>query len=88
MLFRSCSLARELAEYNIRVNCVAPGIISTPMTARYTPERREHFMRQIPLGRFGEPEETANVVAFLASDFSSYMTGQTLNVTGGWLMHS
>ena len=84
----TCTLARELAEYDIRVNCVAPGIIATPMTARYTPERREHFMRQIPLARFGSSEEVANVIAFLASDFSSYMTGQTLNVTGGWLLHS
>lgn len=84
----TCTLARELADYNIRVNCVAPGIIETPMTQNYTPERREHFLRSIPLARFGTSDEAAKVIAFLASDDSSYMTGQTVNVTGGWLLHS
>jgi|LSQX01.1.fsa_nt_gb 3-oxoacyl-[acyl-carrier protein] reductase len=82
------TLAKELAEYNIRVNCIAPGIIKTPMTASYSPEREEMFYRQIPMQRFGEPDEVAKVVLFLASDLSSYMTGQTINVTGGWLLHS
>ncbi len=82
------TLARELAQYGIRVNCVAPGIIKTNMTNGYSPERQQMFYRQIPLGRFGEPEEAAKVILFLVSDLSSYMTGQTLNVTGGWLLHS
>jgi 3-oxoacyl-[acyl-carrier protein] reductase len=84
----TCSLARELADCGIYVNCVAPGIIETEMTSKYTPERREHFCSLIPLSRFGKPDEVAKVIAFLASDDSSYMTGQTINVTGGWLMHS
>lgn len=84
----TCSLAKELAEYGINVNCVAPGIIETEMTSRYTPERVAHFNSLIPLSRFGKPDEVAKVIAFLASEDSSYMTGQTINVTGGWLMHS
>lgn len=82
------SLAKEAAPYNIRVNCVAPGIIKTPMTAKYTPEQVESFISKIPLARFGEPEEAASIITFLASDMASYMTGQTLNATGGWLVHS
>ena len=58
------------------------------MTAKYTPEQVNDFLSKIPLGRFGEPEEVANIILFLASDLSSYMTGQTLNATGGWLLHS
>ena len=82
------ALAKEAARYNVRVNCIAPGIIRTPMTAKYTPEQVRDFLSKIPLGRFGEPEEVANIILFLASDMSSYMTGQTLNATGGWLLHS
>jgi 3-oxoacyl-[acyl-carrier protein] reductase len=84
----TCTLARELAPHGIHVNCVAPGIIETNMTRGYSPERREMFYRQIPLARFGTPDEVARVIAFLVSDDASYMTGQTINVTGGWLMHS
>ena len=82
------SLARELAEFNIRVNCIAPGIIATKMVEQGAKERGDMWMANIPLKRFGTPDEVANVVLFLASDYSSYMTGQTLNVTGGWLLHS
>ena len=82
------SLARELAEYNIRVNCVAPGIINTKMVEQGAKERGDMWMQNIPMKRFGTAKEVANVIAFLASDYSSYMTGQTLNVTGGWLLHS
>lgn len=84
----TCTLARELAPHGIHVNCVAPGIIETNMTKGYSPERCEMFYRQIPLARFGTPDEVARVIAFLVSDDASYMTGQTVNVTGGWLMHS
>jgi len=84
----TCSLARELAQYNINVHCIAPGIINTNMTAGNSPERRERFLRQIPLGRFGTPDEVAGIICFLASEDANYMTGQTINVTGGWLMHS
>ena len=84
----TCTLARELAPFSINVNCVAPGIVETNMTRGYTPERREMFQSKIPLGRFGTPDEVARVIVFLASDDAGYMTGQTVNVTGGWLMHS
>jgi 3-oxoacyl-[acyl-carrier protein] reductase len=84
----SCSLAKELASFGIHVNCVAPGIIETSMTAGYDEEQVRRFLSLIPLGRFGLPDEVAGVIAFLASEDANYMTGQTVNVTGGWLMHS
>lgn len=84
----SRSLAREVAEDGINVNCIAPGIIKTPMTARYTPEQVENFMSKIPMHRFGEADDVAKVIEFLASDGSDYLTGQIFNVTGGWLMLS
>jgi len=77
------TLAKELARYNINVNAVAPGFIRTPMT-QTVPEKVEKFIiGQIPLNRIGEPEEIANAVAFLASDMSSYITGQVLSINGG-----
>ncbi len=84
----SRTLARELAPYNVTVNCLAPGIIKTAMTNRYTPEQAQNFMAKIPLGRFGEPDEVAKVVEFVASDGGDYLTGQVFNITGGWLMIS
>ena len=81
----SRSLALEVAKDRINVNCVAPGIIKTAMTAKYTPEQEANFTRQIPLGYFAEPDEVAKVVEFLASDGSDYLTAQVYNVTGGWL---
>lgn len=84
----SRSLAREVADHGINVNCIAPGIIRTPMTARYTSEQVANFMGKIPMGRFGEPDDVAKVIEFLASDGSDYLTGQVYNVTGGWLMVS
>ena len=58
------------------------------MTARYTSEQVANFMGKIPMGRFGEPDDVAKVIEFLASDGSDYLTGQVYNVTGGWLMVS
>ena len=84
----TCSLARELAPYNINVNCIAPGIISTKMISGFSDERIERFLNQIPLGRFGSPDDVAGIICFLASKDADYMTGQTINITGGWLMHS
>lgn len=84
----SRSIAREVAQEGITVNCIAPGIIRTPMTARYTPEQRENFLSKIPMGRFGEADDVAKVIEFLASDGGGYLTGQVYNVTGGWLMLS
>jgi NAD(P)-dependent dehydrogenase (short-subunit alcohol dehydrogenase family) len=78
------TLAVELAAAGIRVNAVAPGAIATPRAlAMTTPDRRAESARAIPMGRWGEPEEIAKAVAFLASDLASYITGQTLVVDGG-----
>ncbi|MFM9277360.1 3-oxoacyl-[acyl-carrier-protein] reductase [Paenibacillus jiagnxiensis] len=80
------SAARELASRQITVNCVAPGFIDTEMTQVLPDEMREKLQGDIPLARLGRPEEVAEVVLFLASDASSYMTGQTLHVDGGLYM--
>jgi NAD(P)-dependent dehydrogenase (short-subunit alcohol dehydrogenase family) len=71
---------------NITVNAVAPGFIETDMTAAMTPEARETLSGQIPLERLGTPNDVAATVAFLASDFASYITGQVLVVDGGLVM--
>jgi 3-oxoacyl-[acyl-carrier protein] reductase len=80
------STARELASRGINVNAVAPGFIETDMTDKLTDDLKNGLMQQIPLGRFGQPHEIAKLVCFLASDDSSYMTGQTLHVDGGMHM--
>lgn len=80
------SAARELASRGITVNCVAPGFIGTDMTDELSDEIRENILKGIPLGRLGKPEEVAGLVLFLASDDSSYMTGQTLHLDGGMYM--
>jgi NAD(P)-dependent dehydrogenase (short-subunit alcohol dehydrogenase family) len=81
------TLAHELAKDGVRVNAVAPGTFVTPMTAvtRNDPERSQRFLSRIPLGRFGDPEELIGPVVFLASSMSSYVTGATLVVDGGYL---
>ncbi len=77
------SLAKELAPRNILVNAVAPGFIETEMTASLSDDIKENYKRQIPLGRFGKPEEVANVVLFLASPMADYITGEVIHVNGG-----
>ncbi len=77
------SAAKELASRNVRVNAVAPGFIQTRMTDGLPEDVRKKMLDAIPMGRFGTPEDVANVVLFLASDASSYMTGQVLTVCGG-----
>ncbi|NHM29761.1 3-oxoacyl-[acyl-carrier-protein] reductase [Neobacillus terrae] len=78
--------AKELSSRNITVNAVAPGFITTDMTEKLTEEVKSEMLKQIPLARFGEPKDIAKVAVFLASDDSSYMTGQTLHVDGGMVM--
>lgn len=80
------SLARELAPYSITVNAVAPHAIETEMSAEWSEERRRAIIAQIPLGRLGRPEEVAAAVVFLASDGASFITGEILDVNGGYLM--
>ncbi len=80
------SVARELASRNITVNAVAPGFIQTEMTESLPEKTKAEMMAQIPLGRFGTPEEVAQAVAFLASDAAAYLTGQVIHVNGGMLM--
>lgn len=82
------SLAREAAPYGINVNAVAPGIMETPLIldALQDPERRKKYLERIPIGRVATAEEVARIVLFLASSQSDYMTGATLDATGGMLM--
>jgi len=78
--------ARELAARNITVNAVAPGFIETDMTDKLPEDIKAQMLGQIPLAKLGKPEEVAKVVRFLASEDSSYMTGQTIHVDGGMYM--
>ncbi len=80
------SLARQLAEYGIRVNAVAPHAIETDMSADWTNDKRQEVIEAIPLKRMGKPEEVAEAALFLASERSSFITGEILNVNGGQLM--
>lgn len=79
------SVALELGSRNIRCNAIAPGFIETEMTAKLDPKTVDDWRNAIPLKRGGSPEDVANACIFLASDLSSYVTGQTLNVDGGML---
>ncbi|MCA1053479.1 3-oxoacyl-[acyl-carrier-protein] reductase [Rossellomorea aquimaris] len=78
--------AKELAPRGITVNAIAPGFISTDMTDQLPEDVRNEMLKQIPLNRFGDPKDIAKVVGFIASDSSSYMTGQTLHIDGGMVM--
>jgi 3-oxoacyl-[acyl-carrier protein] reductase len=80
------ALAREVAKQGIGVNAVAPGMVRTEMVAEVWRKNKEKYLARIPLQRIAEPEEIANVVTFLASEASSYMTGATLDVSGGMMM--
>lgn len=80
------SLARELGKYGINVNVIAPGMMMTEMTRERLLANKEKYLSNIPLNRFGEIEEIANIAAFLASDKSGYMTGAVVNASGGLQM--
>ena len=77
-------LSREAARRNIRANAIAPGVIETSMAATIPENVRAEMMKNIPLGRFGTVQEVANVVLFLCSPLASYVTGQTIEINGGW----
>lgn len=79
------SISKELAKRGITVNAVAPGVIETPMLAGIKPEMTAEYIKQIPAGRLGKPEDVAAAILFLASAEAAYITGQVLPVTGGWV---
>ena len=79
----SKSLSLEYAKKNISVNCIAPGFIETSMTEKINQEYKNHLKSKIPLDRFGTPQDVANCAAFLCSDLSDYITGETIHVNGG-----
>jgi 3-oxoacyl-[acyl-carrier protein] reductase len=80
------SLVHELSPRGIRANCVSPGVIATPMTESIMRENGAALLAATPLRRFGTPEEVASVIAFLASDAASYVTGETVQINGGAYM--
>lgn len=82
----SRALAIELGSRGITVNCVAPGFIDTDMTKEISEEHSQLLLSKIPLGRYGQPDEIAAAVAFLASDEAGYITGETLHINGGMYM--
>ena len=82
------AMARELGPDNIRVNCVAPGLIQTDINAgKISDENRVKILEGIPLNRLGVPQDVANIFLFLASDLSAYLTGNVIDVNGGMLIH-
>jgi len=80
------SVAKELASRNIRVNAVAPGFIASKMTDALSEDVKNKMLDAIPLSRFGQPEDVANLVSFLAGDESAYITGVVINISGGMVM--
>lgn len=80
------SLALEVASRNINVNIISPGFISSPMTDKLNDRQKDQILQKIPMNRFGQPNEIANLVKFLSSDYSNYITGQNFHVNGGMLM--
>jgi 3-oxoacyl-[acyl-carrier protein] reductase len=82
----SKSLAKEYAKKNIRINCISPGFIDTKMTKNINEEFKKKLIENIPMGKLGTGNDIANCALFLASDLSSYITGETIHVNGGMYM--
>ena len=82
----SKSVAKELASRNINVNIISPGYIETPMTSNLNEQQQNKIMDRVPMKKFGQPQDIANIVNFLVSDNSNYITGQNFHVNGGMLM--
>ena len=80
------SLAKEVGRRDITINAIAPGFISTDMTENNKGVNADYLVKEIPLGRFGEPEEVASLISFMCSDRASYITGQTIHINGGLYM--
>ena len=80
------SLAKEVGKRDITINAVAPGFISTDMTENNKGVNADYLAKEIPLGRFGKPEEVASLISFMCSDGASYITGQTIHINGGLYM--
>ena len=80
------ALAKELAPSGIRVNCVAPGVVLTPMLKDFSEEDLENLRLETPLEMLGEPEDVAELVAYLASEKSRFMTGQVIGLNGGFVI--
>ena len=81
------SLSQEVATRNITVNCIAPGFIETPMTEKLDDKRKDVILNSIPMNRIGTPEDLSSAIIFLASQESSYITGQTIHINGGLYMN-
>ena len=86
LIAMSKSMAAEVAQRNITINCVAPGFIKTPMTDALNDQQKAMLLQRIPAGRLGAPADCANAVVFLASEEAAYITGQTIHVNGGMAM--
>ena len=86
MVSFTVGLAREVAKQGIRVNAVAPGLVRTEMVAETWEEKKDKYLERIPLFRIAEPKEIASIVVFLASTAASYITGATIDASGGMVM--